>query len=402
MPEAVSSILDDLVSAGQLEIGDGYRTKQSEHGRPGLPILRVAEVLDGRIEPKFEDFVSDAFRQAMGQKISRPGDIVLTTKGTVGRVVMMPADGPEFVYSPQVCYFRAKPTGPLLGQYLYYWFKSEQFWSQARSLKGQTDMADYINLADIRSLRIELPRKQRQQAIADVLGALDDKIAVNDRIAAASHKLAGLFYEDASKGHAEAPLSAVVEPILGGTPDRTEPEYWGPGNPWVSAKDVAGSRFGVITTTEEEITDLAVAQTKAKPVHRGSVILTARGTVGTVARVAQPTSFNQSCYAFEPKLLPPATLYLTVLAAARKMLSVAHGTVFSTVTMKTLDHLYVASLNPKEIGTLENRAAPLLELIESCVRESQALARLRDTLLPGLMSGEIRVKDAEKAVEEAT
>jgi type I restriction enzyme S subunit len=402
MSDAVSTTFDNLVKAGYLEIGDGYRTKQSEHGRPGLPVLRVGEVLDGRIDPKFEDFVSNVYRPAMGQKISRPGDVVLTTKGTVGRVVTMPANSPEFVYSPQVCFFRPQLDGPLMNRYLYYWFKSEQFWSQARSLKGQTDMADYINLADIKSLRISLPPIRRQQAIAAVLGALDDKIALNDRIAATSHELAELLYEDATRDAPEVPLSSVVEPILGGTPDRAVSAYWGSGNPWASAKDVAGSRFGILLATEEQITDLAVAQTKAKPVSKGSVILTARGTVGAVARVGQPTSFNQSCYAFTPEQLPPTVLYLTIYSASLRMLDVAHGTVFSTVTMKTFDHIYVPSLGATELKSLEGRISPLLDTVEGRVRESQTLAELRDTLLPGLMSGEIRVRDAERIAEEAT
>ena len=79
----------------------------------------------------------------MGSKISKPGDIVLTVKGTVGRVALMPPDGPVFAYSPQLCYFRPTASGPLISRYLYYWFKSTQFWNQADALKGQTDIEAY-------------------------------------------------------------------------------------------------------------------------------------------------------------------------------------------------------------------------------------------------------------------
>src|SRR5690606_15802372 len=116
------------------------------------------------IVPKFEDYVSDTFRAAMGAKISQPGDIVLTTKGTVGRVAIMPSDGVDFVYSPQLCYFRVRAQCPLHPRYLYYWFKGDSFWRQALYRKSQTDMADYINLADIRSLEVEIPPMTVQQA----------------------------------------------------------------------------------------------------------------------------------------------------------------------------------------------------------------------------------------------
>jgi type I restriction enzyme S subunit len=149
--------LAQLAAEGQLEFGDGYRTKRAEHGRPGLPILRVAEVADGGIRPAFADYVSDAYRPAIGKKTSRPGDVVLTTKGTVGRVALISADQPEFVYSPQVCYFRPAEASQLSSVYLFHWMRGPEFWRQAAGMKAQTDMADYLSLGDIKSLRITLP-----------------------------------------------------------------------------------------------------------------------------------------------------------------------------------------------------------------------------------------------------
>ncbi len=181
MTEMTKITLGELAQSGLLQLGDGYRTKQSENGVPGLPILRVAEVLDGKISPRFEDYVREIFRPAMGAKISQPHDIVLTTKGTVGRVAIIPVGAPEFVYSPQLCFFRVTPSSPVSARYLYYWFRSEDFRSQARYRKNQTDMADYINLADIRSLIVKLPPKEIREATTAVLGALDDKIAANER-----------------------------------------------------------------------------------------------------------------------------------------------------------------------------------------------------------------------------
>jgi type I restriction enzyme S subunit len=154
-----SATIGQLVMGGQLEFGDGYRTKRAEHGQPGLPILRVAEVADGEIRPSFADYVRDEFRGAMGRKISQAGDVVLTTKGTVGRVALMATDAPEFVYSPQVCYFRIKPDAQLSSIYLFHWMRGPEFWRQAAGMKGQTDMADYLSLGDIKSLRITLPSR---------------------------------------------------------------------------------------------------------------------------------------------------------------------------------------------------------------------------------------------------
>ncbi len=142
----------ELASESLIEVGAG-RPRSVLDEYPSIPILRVADVLDGRIESPSQDRIPDGYQTVIGSKISKPGDVVLTAKGTVGRVALMPPDGPGFAYSPQLCYFRPAASGPLRSRYLYYWFKSTQFWNQADALKGQTDMADYLSLSDIRRLR---------------------------------------------------------------------------------------------------------------------------------------------------------------------------------------------------------------------------------------------------------
>ena len=190
--------LGDLAGEGKLTINDGYRTSKPELGPQGVPILRVAEVLDGRIEPAFKDFIRDEYRGKFANKTSRAGDIVVTTKGTVGRVAYIQEDHPEFVYSPQVCYFRVLDPGSIDSRWLYHWFRGSGFQSQALSVRGQTDMADYINLTDMRSMSITLPPIDRQRSVAEVLAALDQQVAVNDQINKIVFKLAGAKFEESS------------------------------------------------------------------------------------------------------------------------------------------------------------------------------------------------------------
>jgi type I restriction enzyme S subunit len=156
-PTVSRCTLARLAAERALSFGDGYRTKRSEHGKPGLPILRVAEVMDGRIEPEFADYVAESYRSAMGNKISQAGDVILTSKGTVGRVATITAKDPLFVYSPQLCYFRVSADSRLSSSYIFFWLRSSDFWQQAESRKSQTDMADYLSLTDIRRLTIPVP-----------------------------------------------------------------------------------------------------------------------------------------------------------------------------------------------------------------------------------------------------
>lgn len=136
-----------------------------------------------------------------------------------------------------------------------------------------------------------------------------------------------------------------------------------------------------------------------KPLPTGSVLLTARGTVGAVARIAVPSSFNQSCYGFKPGAISESVLYFSVLQAVEQARSLAHGSVFNTITTKTFDHLTIPSFDPAASAQLESELKPLLDSITAAIHENVSLADLRDTLLPHLMAGRLRVKDAEKQVE---
>jgi type I restriction enzyme S subunit len=399
--ESVAEVtLGALSDAGMLAIGDGYRTKRAEHGRPGYRILRVADVADGHITLDGDDFVHMDYRRAIGAKLSQPGDVLLTTKGTVGRVAIYPEHAEQVVYSPQLCYFRINDSDSLNPRFLAYWFKSESFEQQASHRANNTDMAAYINLRDIRSLQLSVPSIEEQRAIADVLGALDDKIIANERVACVALELARTMFGRQIEGVPRTPMSTVIEPVLGGTPPRTEASMWDGSVAWASAKDIAGASYGVILSTAETITELAASMSRTRTLPVGTVVLTARGTVGAVARLGIPAAINQSCYAFVPGVVPQGCLFLVVEEAAKQAQSLAHGSVFDTITMRTFDHVGMPALDWPAWQSIEQTVEPALSASQQAVSESSTLAAMRDDLLPLLISGQVRVRDAKKVVEE--
>ncbi|MDR1790913.1 MAG: restriction endonuclease subunit S [Propionibacteriaceae bacterium] len=173
-----TATLGELQNRGSLLLNDGYRTKTTEMGPAGIPILRVAEVVDGAIHPASADRIRNEFRSAIGLKMSQPGDVLLTTKGTVGRRVIMPQTPVQYAYSPQLCFFRVLDDS-LDNKWLYYWLGSDGFWSQAGAFASQTDMAPYIALRDLRSVEVPIPPLAEQRRIAAVLGSFDDLIETN-------------------------------------------------------------------------------------------------------------------------------------------------------------------------------------------------------------------------------
>lgn len=392
--------LGELRAAGDLDFGDGYRTRADQLEPEGFRIIRAADVLDGSVSLAGPDFVGFEYATAIGSKQARTGDVVLTTKGTVGRVAMVPAIREPVVYSPQLCYFRVRIGRRLEAAYLQYWLHSPEFAGQAGFVMHNTDMAPYISLRDLSSMRISLPPLSTQQAIAEVLGALDDKIAASHNLARVAAELAQRRFDSLASGLPHVALTQLSVPLLGGTPSRSDAKLWSGPVKWVSARDVTAATQHVLLDTAECMSEAAsrsAARLAAHPV--GTVVLTARGTVGEVARLATPAAINQSCYAFQPGTTPASLLYFAVRAAVDRMRAMAHGSVFSTVNMSTL-----AGVNVPDIRRLAASGEPvtaLLDLVTETVRENRVLANLRDALLPELMSGRLRVRDAERAVEDA-
>jgi type I restriction enzyme S subunit len=167
----------------------------------------------------------------------------------------------------------------------------------------------------------------------------------------------------------------------------------------VSAKDVTGAAHGVITDTVEGISESAAKTKRLRPLPAGSVVLTARGTVGVVARLGIASAINQSCYGFVPDRVPGGCLTFVIEDASAQAKAMAHGSVFDTITMRTFDHVQVPALSDGEWRDVESVVAPLLAMTNQAVVESERLAATRDELLPLLMSGKVRVKDAEKPLE---
>lgn len=341
---------------------------------------------------------SDALRLAKYRM--RNGDIVYSRRGDVEKRALVRENNEGWLCGTGCLRVRLGEQSEHFPAFVSYLLGTEEAraWI-VRHAVGAT--MPNLNTSILAAVPLQVPEPTEQRAIAEVLSSLDDKIAANTKLATIAAKLAGLIY-DLSTAHFDArPMSDVLTPVLGGTPARSRADFWGGDQLWASAKDITGAQFGVVLSTDEKITDTAVASTKAKPLPAGSVILTARGTVGAVARLDAPASFNQSCYGFIPDDIPPSVLYFAITRAVLRAREVAHGSVFDTITMKTFDHLPFPTLDAEALKTTEGKIGPLLGMVNGVLRENSSLSATRDALLPQLMSGKLRVKDAEKVLEDA-
>ncbi|MCB9379719.1 MAG: restriction endonuclease subunit S [Acidimicrobiaceae bacterium] len=170
----------DLEAAGVLLVQDGNhgndRPRPDEFVSEGVAFVRAADIRHGRVDFVAASKINEVARQRIRKGVGRPGDVLLSHKGTVGRVAMVPMDAPPFVCSPQTTFWRALDESRLDRGFLKCFLESPDFVAQLDSRKGETDMAPYVSLTEQRRLTVVLPPLHEQQAIAAVLGALDDKI----------------------------------------------------------------------------------------------------------------------------------------------------------------------------------------------------------------------------------
>jgi type I restriction enzyme S subunit len=173
----------ELIQTKALEIGDGYRAKNSELGGDGPIFLRAGHVRDTHIDLGGVERFQSHLAKAVTSKMCQLGDVIVTTKGnSTGRTSYVSQDLPSFVYSPHLSYWRCLDTEIIDPRFLRYWSRSKDFLDQLAGLSASTDMAPYLSLIDQRRLKITLPSIQEQHAIGRILGTLDDKIELNRRM----------------------------------------------------------------------------------------------------------------------------------------------------------------------------------------------------------------------------
>lgn len=418
----------DLIRQQVLVIGDGYRAKNVELGPIGLPFARAGNINDGFHFADADRLPPEALAR-VGEKISRPGDVVFTSKGTVGRFAFVRPDTPQFVYSPQLCFWRSLRPEKINQRFLYYWMCGPEFFEQFKGVSGQTDMAEYVSLRDQRRMRMTLPPPDVQQRVAGLLGALDDKIELNRRMNETLEAMARAIFRDwfVDFGPTRAKMAGAA-PYLAADlwalfPDRLDnegkPEGWSqlpldevasflnglalqkyPGGPDdLPVIKIAELRNGVTPKSGRASRDIPPQYV----VRDGDVLFSWSGSLTQVLWSGGEGALNQHLFKVASKDYPKWLHYLWVDEHLPEFQAIAAS---KATTMGHIQrhHLSAASTVVPDDAIMQvadATIAPLFDQILCNAQENRTLAQTRDLLLPKLMSGEIRLKDAERALEDA-
>ncbi|MFD8837032.1 restriction endonuclease subunit S [Streptomyces griseofuscus] len=397
MAERTTSTFLELIHRGVLEIGDGYRAKNSELDGDGLPFMRAGNLTDqGWKTDGLERFHRHLADKISG-KVSRHGDTVITTKGnSTGRTGYVAPGMAPFVYSPHLSFWRTLDPCQIDARYLRYWAIGPEMADQLASMAHGTDMAPYLSLSDQKRLRISLPEISQQRAIGAILGALDDKIAVNERIAVTADELALALalderWEKRIRLGEIADLSKVQQVPQEMSDDLVD-HYSLPAFDSGKAPDRCSPLS--IKSGKFVIDSPAVLLSKLNPeIPRAWDVVPDRSV---------PSLASTEFLVLVPGL-GISTHELWSVVAQRKFLeelaAKVTGTSKSHQRVRPAEVMETEVVDPRQFGEVGGQIRSLAQSILAARRESKTLATLRDTLLPQLMSGRLRVKDAEKIVE---
>lgn len=268
--------------------------------------------------------------------------------------------------------------------------------------------------------RVLLPPMAEQRRIAALLSALDDKIELNRRMAKTLEQMLESVYrfwfghnngppshsvhQGDSAARAIRTLDQLFDIRIGRTPPRKERRHFlpaGEGVPWLSIRAM-GNLNVFAFDTEEGLTEEAVTHFRVPVVPSGTVLVSFKLTVGRVAIAARPMATNEAiAHLVQRPDTPvgPAYTYCFMKAVDWRALG-STSSIATAVNSGTIRAIQMP-VPPTELhNRFETLANPILDRIRVCIDETSTLSQLRDTLLPQLISGELRVPEAKQLVSE--
>lgn len=434
------------------ELVTGYAFKSSDFIERGVPVIKIKNVKAGEFSEHEFSYVSESFLNVQHDKLAQFGDLLISMSGNridgspatwVGKVAQFRKENRHFI-NQRVGALRLRHKASMDERFASYLLSSrvyqELFIAVATSSGGQANLSP----AQILGAPMRYPDLASQRAIAHILGALDDKIELNRRASETLEamaralfkswfvdfdptraKLDGCWHRGQSlpglparfydifpsrlvdSGLGEIPegwrlttLGNEVVTVLGGTPSRAESAFWGGDIPWINSGKA--NEFRIVEPSEFITHEgLASSATKLLP-SRTTVIAITGATLGQISLTEIETCANQSIVGvLGDGTLPSEFIYFWTRERVGDLLASQTGGAQQHINKNNVNDLPVLCPPEPVINAYIAVVRATFDRIKMCCNESRNLGALRDTLLPKLISGELRVNDAEKLARSA-
>jgi type I restriction enzyme S subunit len=303
-----------------------------------------------------------------------------------------------------------------------------------------TGSANQVNISgkQIESLMIPIPPPEEQRKITELLGAIDDKIELNRQMNNTLENIARVLFKSwfvdfdpvraKIKGRQPYGMEAETAELFpdafedsalreiprgwktgtvrdccirvenGSTPSRNTPSSWSPKTiPWLTSGEVYQK---IIISTNSFISEDGFRNSSTKLWPLGTTIVALYGaTTGQASLLAREMCANQACCGLIPDNFMQYYIYLHLAFSTEDFKRLARGSAQQNISQQIVADFSTLIPDLAVLKCFHKRVSPLFEKWASNLEESQTLTAIRDALLPKLLSGQFRVRDAEKLVE---
>jgi type I restriction enzyme S subunit len=373
----------------------------------GIPVVKIKNVASGKLDMKDVKYYQLSIK-GLENFIIKKNDILITMTGShihqpssvVGKVARYNIEQ-KALLNQRVGKVYSLNERKLNDDYLYHFLKQDGVtYELALNASGSANQAN-ISPELIKSLDFLLPPLPEQKAIVGVLSSLDDKIDLlhrqNKTLEAMAEALfRQWFVEEADEAWEEKSLSDIIDISIGRTPPRQE-FHWFSNNPndvkWISIKDLGTSGIFIFDTAEK-LTRKAVECFNIPIIPKDTIVLSFKMTVGRVGITTEEMLSNEAIAHFifnssTPFIKEYLYFYLKTfsydsLGSTSSIVTAINSSMIKELTIK---------IPPKQIMiNFKEIAEKQFEKIKRNQIQIRTIENFRDTLLPKLMSGEVRVK----------
>jgi type I restriction enzyme, S subunit len=397
----------------------------------GIIVLRNQNIRGGRLDlstPSFTDL--DTYESRSRRARLQPGDLVITREAPMGEVCMIPDHLACCLGQRMVMLRTSTPTCD--ARYLLFALQSDIVQHEIKVNEGTGSTVSNLRIPVLESLPIPLPPLPEQRRIAKILGDLDDKIELNRKMNETLEQMARALFKswfvdfdpvrakmegrtptgmDAAtaalfpdrlvdselgmipEGWEVKGLGEIVECVGGGTPSTKERRYWENGNiNWATPKDLASIDVPILVDTERRITDAGLAKVSSGLLPAGTLLMSSRAPVGYLAISTIDVAINQGFIAMlSSDSMSSHYMLQWCTSNLEEIRNRASGTTFAEISKASFRQMSLV-LPPSDLMRCYTKAAVrYYDKITSNKHQSRALSTLRDTLLPKLVGGEVRV-----------
>ncbi|MCK6432405.1 MAG: restriction endonuclease subunit S [Burkholderiaceae bacterium] len=422
--------IGDLIKAGVISahkdgnFGSLY-PRVEDFSDEGLPLLTAKVVNGGRIDFGAAQKLKREKAARLPYGFIQAGDVLLSHNATVGRVAVVPEFNGQALIGTSLTYFRLDPSR-LLPRYLAGFLESRDFQNQLAGVMGLSTR-NQVPITAQRLLEVEVPPLRVQQLISEFVGALDDRIALlretNATLEAIAQALFKSWFVDfdpvraKSQGLAPAGMDEATAALF---PDGFEESTLGPiPRGWnIRSLDQIASYLNGLALQKYPPTDgawlpvIKIAQLRKgdtlgadragrniKPeyiVRNGDVLFSWSGSLEVEVWCGGEGALNQHLFKVTSQHFPKWFYFWWTRHHLDRFRQIAasKATTMGHIQRGHLSEAKVLVPPPELLDVMSASAAPLLDRITQNALHAQTLAEVRDTLLPRLISGQLRLPEA--------